>query len=173
MILAPHAIAGAGLASMIPEHPIWGFVLGYASHFVLDVIPHWDYKLSSKIEDKNNPMNSDILINKKFILDLFKMGLDTFLGLFLSFLFFGLNEPSYVLVAILCGVTGGVLPDVFQFAYYKWRHWPLSTLQKFHLKMHSKIRLESGIKSGLLIYLALVSWIVAFNKVILGYFHSL
>jgi hypothetical protein len=47
MILSTHAIAGAAIASFLPSHPTAAFVLGFASHFVLDAIPHWDYPIRS------------------------------------------------------------------------------------------------------------------------------
>jgi hypothetical protein len=39
MILSTHAIVGAAIASFLPSHPTAAFVLGFASHFVLDAIP--------------------------------------------------------------------------------------------------------------------------------------
>jgi len=39
MILSTHAIVGAAIASFLPSHPTTAFVLGFASHFVLDAIP--------------------------------------------------------------------------------------------------------------------------------------
>ena len=50
MVLTTHAVAGATLATLVPNHPLWGFVIGFGSHFVLDSIPHWDYSLKSKKE---------------------------------------------------------------------------------------------------------------------------
>jgi hypothetical protein len=47
MILSTHAIVGAALASLMPSHPIAAFAAGFASHFVIDSTPHWDYPLKS------------------------------------------------------------------------------------------------------------------------------
>jgi hypothetical protein len=33
------------------SHPTTAFVLGFASHFVLDAIPHWDYAIRSAAVD--------------------------------------------------------------------------------------------------------------------------
>jgi hypothetical protein len=48
MILTTHAVVGAALASFVPSHPATAFVLGFASHFVLDAIPHVDYPIKSR-----------------------------------------------------------------------------------------------------------------------------
>ena len=47
MILTTHAIVGGALASLFPTHPITAIAAGFASHFVIDAIPHWDYPLQS------------------------------------------------------------------------------------------------------------------------------
>lgn len=51
MLITPHAVAGASIAVLFPN-PVVSLPLAVASHFVLDVIPHWqevitsDYKLT-------------------------------------------------------------------------------------------------------------------------------
>ena len=48
MILSTHAVVGAALASFVPSHPLAALVIGFASHFALDAIPHWDYPIKSR-----------------------------------------------------------------------------------------------------------------------------
>jgi hypothetical protein len=46
MILSTHAVVGAALAGRsdaVP--PVAAFVVGFASYFAIDAIPHWDYPL--------------------------------------------------------------------------------------------------------------------------------
>jgi hypothetical protein len=135
MILTTHAIAGAAVACAVPNYPVAGFALGFASHFVLDAIPHWDYKLTSYSEDQNNPMNNDMTLDKKFIFDFAKICLDVFVGFACVFALSGFLNPIYTL-PLFAGAVGGVLPDALQFVYFKWRHEPLVALQKFHLRVH-------------------------------------
>ena len=47
MILSTHAIVGGAIASLFPSHPALVAVAGFASHFAIDAIPHWDYPLRS------------------------------------------------------------------------------------------------------------------------------
>lgn len=165
MILTTHAITGAAIASTMPNHPIVGFVLGFGSHFLLDSIPHWDYKLGSISEDKENPMNTDIKINKTFIFDLSKIASDGLIGLILSLYIFAfvLNSQgnSSLILATFAGAIGGMLPDALQFVYFKFRREPLVSLQKFHMFIHTKVKLNSrpliGITSQILIILCVVA----------------
>lgn len=136
MILATHAVAGAAVANLFPGHPVLGFVAGFASHFFLDAIPHWHYKLHSHSNETGHPMDSDILLNKEFPLDLLKMSCDALLGIGIAVYFFHVTSP-YFLSLTLLGAAAGMLPDALQFAYFKWRHEPLVTLQRFHVWIHA------------------------------------
>jgi len=54
MLIVPHVIAGAALGSLIgdvPGAPVIAFAVGWASHYVLDSVPHWErlYKSSQNI----------------------------------------------------------------------------------------------------------------------------
>jgi len=138
MTLATHAVVGAAIASSIPHHPILGFTLAFASHFVLDAIPHWDYPLSSSKTDDENRMNDDMVMDKTFYFDLSRIALDMSCGVLLALAFFSLSSPYLFWVPIV-GVCGATLPDALQFVYWKWRHQPLIALQRFHLWIHSKV----------------------------------
>jgi len=141
MTLATHAVVGAAIASAMPNYPVLGFVLAFASHFVLDAIPHWDYPLSSMKKDSSDRMNDDMILNKNFIADLSKIGLDVLCGILLVLLFFTVCGPHLFWVPII-GVFGAVLPDALQFAYWKWRREPLKSLQRFHLWIHARRNLN-------------------------------
>jgi len=79
MVLATHAITGGAVATLTPGNPALGFLLGLLSHFLLDSIPHWDYRLASKKEDEDNPLETSMDMGKDFIRDLFVMGIDLLL----------------------------------------------------------------------------------------------
>ncbi|MDR3558213.1 MAG: hypothetical protein P4L61_01645 [Candidatus Pacebacteria bacterium] len=132
MTLTTHAIAGAAIAASMPHHLIIGFALAFASHFVLDAIPHWDYQLRSYKKDETNRLNDDMPINRDFFIDLLHIGIDMSCGIIIVLLFFTLSGAQ-LFWAPFVGVFGGVLPDALQFAYWKWRHEPLTSLQRFHI----------------------------------------
>lgn len=155
MILSTHAVVGAAAASLIPDHPALGFSIGFASHFLLDVIPHWDYKLYSMVKNPENPMQADMRFNRKFLIDIAKISFDGLLGILSAVLLFGMSGPVFFLAA-LCGAAGGVAPDALQFAYFKWPHEPLSSIQRFHIRIHAKKRFENRAALGLSLQLLLV-----------------
>ncbi len=142
MTLTTHAVIGAAMASTMPTHPVIGFTLAFASHFLLDAIPHWDYPLNSYKADNENHLNDDMPINKGFFIDLSKIGVDMLCGILLVLIFFGFKDGTISATNItwvpFIGLVGGVLPDALQFVYWKWRHQPLIALQKFHLCIHAK-----------------------------------
>jgi hypothetical protein len=182
MTLTTHAIVGAALASAVPTHPVVAFSLGFCSHFLLDAIPHWDYQLNSMEENKENPMATDMKIGKSFFFDLCKIGADFLLGFVLVFLFFGswANRQSCE-VAKIClqstrnigigtlifGALGAVLPDALQFFYFKWRHQPLSALQKFHQWIHSKAELKNRPFFGISSQIILIIFVVVLQKILI------
>lgn len=149
MTLATHAVVGAAAASLTPGRPILGFFLGFASHFLIDAIPHWHYPLPSVTKDENNQLNNDVLVSdKNFPLDLLKMGADNLLGIMLALVFFQARYP-YIFSAAFIGAIAGVFPDALQFVYTKWRHEPMVSLQRFHLWAHAKRDLNDQTARGL------------------------
>lgn len=149
MTLATHAVVGAAAASLTPGRPVLGFCLGFASHFLIDAIPHWHYPLPSVTKDDNNQLNNDVLVfDKNFPLDLLKMGADTLLGIALALVFFQAQYP-YIFSVAFIGAIAGVLPDALQFVYTKWRHEPMISLQRFHLWIHAKRDLDDQTARGL------------------------
>jgi len=120
MVLTPHAIVGATLAGLVPEHPLVGFAFGFISHFVLDAIPHWDYQLDF------------FTTNSLSRGDLIKLTVDFVLGLSLIWFF----AP-----ALVWGALGGLTPDALQFVYQKTGSRLLASLQRFHLWIHAEKKL--------------------------------
>lgn len=168
MILTTHAIVGAAAASVLPSHPVLGFAVGFTSHFLLDAIPHWDYHLNSYEKDEGNPMNSNIILDKKFIIDLLKTGSDAFLGIIVAFILFGipnLNLTSILSSVIFWGVVGGLAPDFLQLVYFKWKHEPVKSLQKFHFWIHTEHRLHDQPLLGIISQIIFITAVVAVSKI--------
>jgi len=163
MTLTTHAITGAAIASFFPEHPMLAFSLGFGSHFLLDAIPHADYKiLSSSINPK---VGSKINLDKLFFLDILRIGSDGILGIFLSLILYSYPETIWV---IILGATGAMLPDPLQFVYTRFRHEPLVSLQRFHQYIHTNIRFRRHYIFG---WISQIVFVVAVISLSL-YFHS-
>jgi len=154
----------------MPTHPIVGFTLAFASHFLLDAIPHWDYPLNSYKTDESNHLNDDMPINKSFFIDLLKIGFDMLCGIFLVLMFFGFKGGNISISNItwipFIGLVGAVLPDSLQFVYWKWRHQPLIALQKFHLWVHAKKDFNNSPSTGVPFQIAIILIIVFVTKML-------
>lgn len=155
MILSTHIVVGSAVASFLPSHPLIGFTMAFVSHFLLDAIPHWDYKLKSRVSSDENPLDADLVINRYFIIDLFCIGIDILIGLILAIFVLG-GAGQLSASAIVAGALGGTLPDVLQFAYMKIRREPLISLQKFHLWIHAKKRIYDPL-SGIIWQIVIVA----------------
>ncbi len=140
MTLTTHAIIGGALASAVPTHPILAFSLGFCSHFLLDAIPHYDYHLNSLSENENNFLDNDMKIGWDFVFDLFKIGLDFLLGFILVFLFFGMSHNFFYNSVLFWGAFGAVIPDAFHFIYFKFKHEPFISFEKFHLEIQHDLK---------------------------------
>jgi hypothetical protein len=150
MILSVHAMFGAAAASLVPSHPVAGFALGFASHFVLDAIPHKDYDLIS-VESAPGKIQIVEAVYKKFrlIRDMTLVSLDAVLGLCLAFLFF--FNPAHPAIFFI-GAVSSLLPDFITFLYVILKHKPLALFFHFHASIiHSKLVLKLTQVQGLVL----------------------
>lgn len=138
MTLTTHAVVGAAAASFFPAHPYAAFAAGFASHFVIDALPHWDYVLRSARKDVGRPLETDMSSDHAgFVRDLCSIGLDASLGFLLTFaVAWFLQVPLWL---TLIGAGAGVYPDLLSFLYFKARRaaprlaWAYGPVQYFHV----------------------------------------
>lgn len=161
MILVTHGLIGAAVGRLFPNAPAVSFIAGLTSHFILDAIPHWHYPLFSHIGNENDPINSDMVIGKKFLMDLVDIGIDFSSGIILPILFFqGWSGFSELSPSLIAGALGGMLPDLSHFIYMKLKKEPFRLIERFHAWIHSKTYLDKrhfiGIGSQILIGAAAV-----------------
>lgn len=138
MILCTHAIVGGAIASLFPTHPVVVAVAGFASHFAIDAIPHWDYPLQT-ISIGADADNRHLALNRNLIFDLMLIGFDGSAGLAIAVWLFA--DPT-TRAAIALGAFMAILPDGLQFACSLFPHEPLKSLQRFHQWIHSKRQLS-------------------------------
>jgi hypothetical protein len=159
MTLTTHGIVGTAAASLAVGNPLLALALAFASHLVIDIIPHRDYKLLF-IEKKANSLENDMTLGRAFLYDLGRTGFDAVVGLAISlalFIFVFSVPPLYILL----GVIGGLLPDFLQLVYMKTRFFLLTPLQAFHHWLQRDEFLElAPLWVGLGLQLALVTTIL-------------
>jgi hypothetical protein len=137
MILSTHAVVGGAIASLMPGHPVLAFVIGAASHFAIDAIPHVDYPLYSISVKRSVP--SALSLNWLLVRDLGLITLDACLGLLIVLWLYA--SPGAT-TAVLAGALGAMLPDPLQLLSKLYPREPLRSLQRFHVWIHNKAKTE-------------------------------
>ena len=156
MILSTHAVVGAAIASFVPAHPAAAFALGFASHYALDAIPHWDYPTTSPSMDPK--ICGPLRVDRAFLRDAITIGADAFLGTVVAFLLFASPQTQWV---VLLGAFAAMLPDALQFLHARFPHEPLKTLQRLHRWAHTERQIKDRVFVGVSSQLALVVAVVA------------
>jgi hypothetical protein len=159
MILTSHAIVGASVASLFPNHPVTAFSVAFATHFLLDAIPHSQYDIDSSSLRPGE--RGKFFFNKSLFFDIFKIGSDGILGLALAFFLFASNGNLFI---VLGGAIFGMLPDFLQFIYILFPRQPLLTLQRFHFWIHHNRHLKPNSIFGVFSQMGVVLAIVLLVK---------
>ena len=166
MTLTTHAVVGAGIVSLAVYNPTLGICAAFLSHFVIEAIPHWSYEIKSQAVQPHSGITRMSFSDKNLIRDFLIIGTDGILGLVLSIFLFS-TKQNFLIVFV--GACVGMLPDVLLFAYSRWPHEPLVSLQNFHEWIHSahqaymQHRIILGIASQIalvLAYTALVKFVL-------------
>jgi hypothetical protein len=157
LTLTTHAIVGAAIAGLVPAHPLLGLSLAFASHFLLDALPHWDYPIrSSSIDPK---VSARMRYDRALCTDLLTIGADGALGIVLAVVLFATpTQTSFLL--IFAGACAGILPDALQFAYMRFPHRPLTSIQRFHEWIHTSRGMRGRPVLGLACQVALIAVLV-------------
>jgi len=155
MVLAPHAICGAAVAILLRRHPVLGLAAAFASHFVLNLPPHWHYELESLHRNPADRRTDYMVFYRTFLRDLGRTGLDAAIGLTLTLALVA-HRPAPEVALGLAGAALGLLPDLLQLAYYRFPRSPLRHLQRFHRWVHVSTDLDSWPAIGITAQLATV-----------------
>jgi hypothetical protein len=138
MILSTHAIVGGAIASLFPSHPALVVAAGFASHFAIDAIPHWDYPLQA-ISVRPGAGSAALNLDSRLWIDLTLIALDACAGLALAIWLFA--TPA-TMAAILLGALAAMVPDPLQVVHALYPREPLKSLQRFHQWIHAKRKLS-------------------------------
>ena len=155
MILASHIIAVSAIVAPLALKPLTIFNLAaiffisVASHYLLDLIPHWDYKLS--LWDFKEKSEKIILIKKNILKDSTKISIDFVLGATVGFWIIGLpvGFEGFFMIGLI--IFASCLPDILQISYIFWKKFPFVQLQKLHSIFHAKLKLNNQPVKGIAI----------------------
>lgn len=129
MLLTPHALVGAGIGASADNIALI-IILAFASHFILDMLPHFDWAIWHDNKDFDLEIRDYILVIIDFLISA---------GL-LYFLWYNSGRDSSILV----GAFFAVLPDMIDVVPY-WnkslRKLPVfSQLHKLHTAIHFRLK---------------------------------
>lgn len=156
MTLTTHAVIGGAIAGSLTHAPLAGLLLAFATHFAADAIPHWDYKLKSRQDNKEKPLERTLGYGAVFHRDLMVIGMDAFLGFLLITILAWLAGFSFWFIWF--GAALGMLPDALQFAYHRLGGTTLTAIQYFHVViMHAKSDLKDKPVWGIFTQLLLIA----------------
>lgn len=135
MILASHIIISGILGSQTQNYFL-AAIIGFASHYVLDAIPHWDY-LPEEFQSRVKT-DKEFVKNKKFWRELSKVAIDGLAGLVLLLTFAGFYQGANIASALISAFFG-ILPDALSLLYWitKWR--PIKWNHNFQVFIHYSI----------------------------------
>lgn len=151
MIELPHTIVGAAIAAKV-GNPYLALPLALASHFVMDMVPHWNPHLNKEIAKYGKITTLTIWV---LIVDvLLSLGA----GLLIGSKF--LPDTNKFLVVLACCFLA-VLPDVAEAPYFflnkEWR--PMKKLVEFQSKIQFNVPFVPGVISQALVVIAALWWI--------------
>jgi len=148
----PHAIVGAVIVSKIPN-PIISLPLAFASHFVLDMVPHWNPHLNTEIRNKGKISSTTTLI----------VAADVLLAIISGVAISSLSLPDTTHAGfVLMGAFSGVLPDVVEAPYF-FLGWKTKAIEKwlsFQKSIQSDTTPFAGLMTQVATVLASIWWVI-------------
>jgi hypothetical protein len=108
MLETPHVAVGAAIATKIPN-PLIAIPLAFASHFVLDGIPHWNPHIVTETKKYGMPTKKSVVV----------IVIDSTLALaFGSFVAYQALPNTGHAITILAASLASVLPDLVEAPYF-------------------------------------------------------
>ena len=132
MTLTTHAAIGAAIGSAV-GNPIIGFVLGAASHFLVDMIPHGDNQLADLFR----------IHKKKRKLAIAYVTIDAVVAMYMVMAIF-LVRTDGTNIAFAAAIAGSILPDLLVGLSDLFRTKALRIFCKFHFYFHDFFSRKHG-----------------------------
>ncbi len=138
MTFATHAVVGVAVAQFFPAHPGIGFVAALASHYLSDMLPHWNLQYQSVIHNpaETTHTHNRLKFSPRLWWEIGEVLLEFVVGGLLAIFLYRYTLMVLAWPLIIAGLLGGVLPDVLQFLSLLIKRQPFIGLQKIHDYFH-------------------------------------
>lgn len=152
MLETPHVVVGAAIATKV-VHPALAIPLAFASHFVLEKVPHWNPHLNTETEKFGKPTRQSTLI----------VVADVILSLVFGFYIASRALPDTAhFASILAASFFAVLPDVLEGPYFflNMRNEAVKKWVKFQKSIQVDTTLIPGLLTQVATIVAALWWIL-------------
>lgn len=143
MLETPHVALGVAIAVAIPN-PLISVPLAFASHFLLDMVPHWNPHINTEMKKYGRLTNRTLII----------IGLDLALALALT-IFVGRNNIGVYLASF-----ASILPDVAEGPYFLFglRSKYLNAILRFQRSIQGNANIFWGLLTQVIVLVACFYW---------------
>jgi hypothetical protein len=151
MLETPHVAVGAAIASKIPN-PFIAIPLAFASHFVLEEVPHWNPHIFFETKTYGAPTKKSITI----------IVIDATIALALgSFIAWKALPNTGHAITIMASSLASVLPDLVEAPYFflKWKNKLLKSWLNFHKSLQCDAAPFWGLLTQAAVIFAAILWI--------------
>ena len=151
MLETPHVAIGAAIATKIPN-PFIAIPLAFASHFVLEAVPHWNPHIFFETKKYGRPTNKSVVI---IVIDAtVALGLGSFIA------WRALPNTGHA-ITILAASLASVLPDLVEAPYFflNWKNKLLKSWLNFHKSLQVDTIPFWGFLTQILVIFAAILWI--------------
>lgn len=152
MLETPHIYVGAAIATKV-ANPMLAVPLALGSHFVLDMLPHWNPHINREIKQYGTPTKKS-----KFLI-LFDSCFGLFSGVLIAFSFY--PDIAKALAVLLC-CFAAVLPDVVEIPYYFFnrdKKWAVSWI-RWQKSIQNDVGPIPGLLTQLVVVIASIVWML-------------
>lgn len=146
MLETPHVALGSAIAVAIPN-PIISLPLAFASHFILDMVPHWNPHINTEMNKFGKLTKQTLTI----------ISVDMIFAILLT-VWLAKSNPYVYLASFL-----SILPDLAEGPYflYGWKNKYLDIILKFQRSIQANANLFWGLVTQILIIAGSLYWIFA------------
>jgi hypothetical protein len=141
----PHAIVGAAIATKV-VHPALAIPLAFASHFMLEKVPHWNPHLNTETEKFGRPTKQSTTIVVIDAVTALASG---------SYLAYRALPNQALALTIFIACFSAVLPDIIEGPYF-FLNLRNATIKRW-VKFQKSLQVDTEVIPGLLTQVATVA----------------